>query len=49
MYINIIFTDNGNGGERSVDIFSFFSIFSLLLELLSKSLSEFVSEYSSSS
>jgi len=45
----IIFTVEGKGGDRSVDKFSFFSIFSLLLETLSRSLSEFVSLYSSSS
>lgn len=44
-----IFTVEGKGGELSVDKFSFFSIFSLLLETLSTSLSEFVSLYSSSS
>lgn len=45
----IIFTVEGKGGDRSVDKFSFFSIFSLLLETFSRSLSEFVSLYSSSS
>jgi len=44
-----IFTVEGKGGDRSVDKFSFFSVFSLLFETLSKSLSEFVSLYSSSS
>jgi len=49
LLIKNIFTVEGKGGDLSVDKFSFFSIFSLLLETLSISLSEFVSLYSSSS